>query len=1112
MRAERPGVLLRAPCDPEAAPPGPVLKPSPAMRSLRGLLLGLLVAATLAALTPAAQAQYFGRNKVRYDDFAFRVLETEHFDIYYYEGMDQSVRDVARMAERWYDRLSVILDHEFEDRKSIVLYADDADFRQTNIANIGEGTQGVTEGARLRVVLPVASSYAETDHVLGHELIHQFQYDIARTSGRFAQFVRLPLFLIEGMAEYYSVGREDALTAMWMRDAVLRDDFPSVGDLQTSGRYNEYQYGQPFWAYVGGTYGDEAGVQLFRTALDMPLDSAIVAVTGVSADTLSARWERELRATLVPPAEGRAAPRPPRTDAEREAIAEERAARAEAIAEGQRPRAPRFLAYPDSLPDIDATRLLARERETGGINIAPQLSPDGRYVAYLSELDLFGIDLFLANAETGEVVTKLESVGTDSHFDAIRFIESAGAWSPDGRQFAYVVFAGGDNEIAVLDVDRRDVVRRLTVAGIGAIKDPSWSPDGTRLVFSGVQGGISDLYTVAVGGADDGTVAQLTNDRFADLQPAWSPDGRQIAFVTDRGPETDFVRLTFSPMQIALFDVETGAVETLALFDDVKHINPAWSPNGSSLYFISDRAGFNDVYRYDVASGGLFQVTNLATGVAGIADLSPALSVADRTGALAYSVFEGQRYSVYRTDAADAVGTPVDRVSETVVADVLPPVSAIGTSSIQDYLADATGGLPEAQTFPTRDYTPRLSLEYISQPQVGVGYDSFYNSGFGVAGGISFLFADQLSDNLVGVSVAANGTFKDIGGQALYLNRGSRLNYGAIVGQVPFLQVLFGAAPPEAGGYPTRLYYRTYITQAGGLASYPLNQSQRLEANAGYRRYGFDLEYDSFQITGGGFGIYEGRRPYEGFDPEPLHLAEAGAAFVGDASFFGFVSPIRGYRYRFGVDGTVGSLDYATVTTDARRYQMVRLPGAPRRVPLTFAVRALHFGRYGTDADNGLLNPLYLGFGQFVRGYSAGSFENNLAFGAFQDRLLGSKMAVASAEVRLPLFGVPQLGLISFPYLPTELSLFADAGFVWGTIPEFRSVNQQTGELVNGPTYGSSFDDQRPVFSAGVSARISVLGALVVEPYYALPFSRWGDDGDLSAGRGVFGLNLTPGW
>ncbi len=1093
----------------------------------RSLVQSLLVAALLAALTPAAQAQYFGRNKVRYDDFDFRVLETEHFDIYFYEGMEQASRDVARMAERWYDRLSGILDHEFDERKSIVLYADDADFRQTNITDIGEGTQGVTEGARQRVVLPMAGTYSETNHVLGHELVHQFQYDMSQRAGRFAQFVRLPLFVIEGMAEYYSVGRVDALTAMWMRDALLRDDFPTIGELQRSARYNEYQYGQPFWAYVAGTYGDEAGVQLFRTAFEMPLDSAIVVVTGLDPDTLSARWESTLRAELVPHAAGRSVPSPPRTEAELEAIDDERRERAEAIAEGDRPNAPRYLAYPDSLPRLDAaTRLLARERETGAINIAPQLSPDGRYVAYLSELDLFGIDLFLADAETGEVLTKLQSVGSDPHTDALRFIESAGTWSPDGEQFAFVVFAGGDNEIALLDVSRRDVVRRLTVEGIGAIKDPAWSPDGTQIAFAGVKGGITDLYLVDVGGPTDGRVRQLTNDRYADLQPSWSPDGTQIAFSTDRGPGTDFVRLTFSPMQIALYDVAAGSIETLDLFDGVKHINPAWSADGESLYFISDRAGFNDIYRYDVATGGLYQVTNLATGVSGIADLSPALSVAEQTGALAYSVFEGQRYSVYRTPADSARGTPVGPVGEAErFADVLPPTEALGRSRVQGYIADATGGLPQAQDFPTRGYRSRLSLDYISQPQVGVGYDPYYSNGFGISGGISFLFSDQLSDNVLGVAVAANGSVKDIGGQALYLNRGKRLTYGAIVGRVPYLQVYRQYQIVGLQYVPTNIYYRTTVSQASGLTSYPLNQSQRFESNFGVRRITYDIERDSINFERGTI-----ERVSEDTGIDPINLAEVGVAFVGDTSFFGFTSPIRGGRYRFGLDGTLGTLDFLTLTADMRRYLMVRPSVLPRRVPITFAARAVHIGRYGAGAGDGQLSPLYLGNGQLVRGYSSRSFYDNpqsdsLSSAQQEDfylqSLFGNKVAIASAEIRLPLLGVPQLGLISFPYLPTELAFFADAGLAWGKAPYFGIGRTPSEEALGGAEacdidgircYGADFGDQKVVVSAGVSARINVLGAIVIEPYYAFPFSRWGEGGDLPTGKGVFGFNIAPGW
>ena len=1115
---------------------------------MRSLLSALLVAATVVALAPSAQAQYFGRNKVRYDDFDFKILETEHFDLYHYEGMETAAADVARMAERWYDRLSSVLDHEFDERKSIILYADDADFRQTNIANIGEGTQGVTEGARQRVVLPMAGTYAETDHVLGHELVHQFQYDIAQRSGRFAQFVRLPLFVIEGMAEYYSVGRQDALTAMWMRDAVLRDDFPTLSDLQRTRSYNEYQYGQPFWAYVAGTYGDEAGVQMFRTALDMPLDSAVVAITGLSPETLSERWEAALRAQLVPPADGRTVPGPPRTADERAEIAEERADRAEAIAEGKRPRRPRYLAYPDSLPTLDATRLLARERETGGINIAPQLSPDGQTVAYLSELDLFGIDLFLADAATGEVLTKLQSVATDPHTDALRFIESAGTWSPDGSQFAFVVFAEGNNEIALVDVARRDVVRRLAVEGIGAIKDPSWSPDGSTIAFAGVRGGLTDLYTVDLA---SGAVRQLTNDRYADLQPAWSPDGTRIAFATDRGASTDFVRLTFSPMQLALYDVASGEIETLDVFGDVKHINPAWSPDGQSVYFLSDRAGFNDVYRYNLAEGQAYQVTNLATGVSGISDLSPALSVADQTGSLAYSVFEGQRYSVYRTDAADAVGTPVTGPADERAADVLPPADALGRSTVQGYIADATGGLPAAQDFPTRDYRSRLSLEYVSQPRIGAGYDPYYSSGFGLSGGVSFLFTDQLSDNLLGVAVAANGTLKDIGGQVLYLNRGGRLTYGGLAGQTsyvqPFLSCSPGAAGPfcgdDPGEYQTIYYSRTYITQASGLASYPLNQSQRIEGSVGYRRFGYDLEYFARFVDGDGI-LRQERTGVPGFDRDAIHLGELGVAYVGDTSLSGFTSPIRGSRYRIGGDLTAGTLSFATATVDLRNYQFVRPAGFPRRVPLTFATRAFHYGRYGSGASSGELTPLFLGNSQLIRGYTYRSFESDAAFGQFEDRLLGTRIGLASAEVRLPLLGVPQLGLVSFPYLPTELVLFADAGLSWGETPYFGIGNVPSDALLQTlpnpgnvcspdnvgavTCYGSDFSFDNALYSAGISARVNLLGAIILEPYYALPFSRWEHTetvedpatgrtvtrtvGDLPRGRGVFGLNISAGW
>src|SRR6266850_598391 len=107
-------------------------------------------------------AQYFGRNKVQYTDFDFKVIQTEHFDVYYYDRERIAALDAARMAERSYARLSKVLNHEFRERKPIILYASQSDFMQTNATEVSsEGTGGVTDFARNRAVMPFTGAYSD---------------------------------------------------------------------------------------------------------------------------------------------------------------------------------------------------------------------------------------------------------------------------------------------------------------------------------------------------------------------------------------------------------------------------------------------------------------------------------------------------------------------------------------------------------------------------------------------------------------------------------------------------------------------------------------------------------------------------------------------------------------------------------------------------------------------------------------------------------------------------------------------------------------------------------------------------------------------------------------
>src|SRR6185437_389721 len=130
-------------------------------------------------------------------------LKTKHFDIYYYPVERDSVEQAGRMAERWYARLSKLFQHQLSSRQPVILYANHPDFRGTTVIpnTIGETTGGVTEGLRRRVVLPMAGSMAETDHVLGHELVHAFQYDITTRytwGSGMPGALQLPLWFIEG--------------------------------------------------------------------------------------------------------------------------------------------------------------------------------------------------------------------------------------------------------------------------------------------------------------------------------------------------------------------------------------------------------------------------------------------------------------------------------------------------------------------------------------------------------------------------------------------------------------------------------------------------------------------------------------------------------------------------------------------------------------------------------------------------------------------------------------------------------------------------------------------------------------------------------------------------
>src|SRR5262245_22408078 len=198
------------------------------VRVLRSTLIALLA---IAGGTGVGSAQaYFGQNQVQFKEFNWQVMKTEHFEVHYYPEETVAAQMVARMAERSYARLSRLLNYQFKERKPIILFASRGDFAQNNVTgDLGEGTGGVTDALRQRNMFFATEDMAETEHVLTHEMVHQFQFDI-QFRGRTGASVMAaengigaapPLWFAEGMAEYLSLGPDHPATDAVVRDAAL---------------------------------------------------------------------------------------------------------------------------------------------------------------------------------------------------------------------------------------------------------------------------------------------------------------------------------------------------------------------------------------------------------------------------------------------------------------------------------------------------------------------------------------------------------------------------------------------------------------------------------------------------------------------------------------------------------------------------------------------------------------------------------------------------------------------------------------------------------------------------------------------------------------------------
>ncbi len=1016
------------------------------------LWLGLLSGA-VAQNYPSLET--FGKNRIQYRQFNWKLIRTSNFEIYFYQDGNAIANLTAQYAESEFDRITELLGYTPYNRIKIFLYNSPQELSQSNIGITAYGTLNSreTDLAKSRIELAFTGDQVSFRQQLIHDVSMLFVYDMLyggslKDALQSSLLLTLPDWFMPGIATYIAEGWNTNLDD-YMRDVSLNRPVRKPSTL--SGREAQ-RVGQSIWNYVAQKYGrDNIANILNLTRIIRNEQSSIASTLGVPYGRFLREW-REYYTGMATP-----------------------------IIQATRPGTDDFRVRISTV-DADIPTQLNDLK----------LSADKQFIAYSTVRDgRFSVEVVnTANRKK----TRITQGGYRLDGQSVRSKAPLVAWQREN--LAVLTDEEGKTYLSMYgNFDKTPKLKqKRLIQGLSQVVSMDASDDGSSLLFSADRRGQNDVFLYSIG---RGTYQQLTNDLYDDIDPQFvGRTTRQIVFASNRHLDTMGVdKGTYRSVRdrFSLFMQEGGvrATSVTRLTDSLTTATRPIAANESVVYYLSDTQGIRNLYRLDTADHSVRQVTAFPYSIQQY-DLNPS------NGGFVYSSIEkGALYIGYRASLnlnQNEQPLPTQRVTS---LNLLPKSVAVSpiVSATQPVAAatDSTKNTPGQSTTAPALATRKIKLDpgevdtdnYQFDPDVlkavenrqrntslsaplttlspprnrrrenitirgpfnyqglFVASDASSNwridpiRGFGYTQTVTL--NDLLENHVIRAGLFITTTLKNSDLFAEYQNLEHRIDYGV---RVDRSTLYIG---PDAG--PSQKYRYNRVAMS---ASYPISVNSRFVVTPSYTLTRLiDLTYLSGPQSMDRTSDYAGLR----------------AEYVFDNTEVNGMNLVEGTRLKLKYDQYAGlqsaKESFNRVSLDARHYQRihrdltlaVRLSysqsggAAPKRSTLGGMENWIGSNTKEVQLNNPLIVPNLSE--QNIGDYRDVFFLDFVAplRGFRQGKLTGNSHLLFNAELRLPLIKYLYRGNITSNFLRNlQLVAFSDIGTAWSGRSPFNRQNSLNTE------------------------------------------------------------------